>query len=291
MNTNKTNQQKQYPLISPMAVFTVFTALLMVLMISCSSKVNKTDPTDVILGETTFVIVVNPLINDLNDVDVPQPGIPVDGVLIDGGSRSATTGPEGIGVLGSVAHGAVTLRFRFDSIDEDLTQSIRERDLVELAVSLSPDGAFEMARVVYEFGAEVVELSQDNTLDEVNNALSASDRIVLLTDGIYSGDLELSGSNVTLFGAGVTGGRVTIEGNVTISGSGNRIRGAYITGDLDVSGSDAGVSFSAIDGSSSFSGSDSVLLHNTFCGDVQISGSSNRVLGNAGIDPIEAVCP
>lgn len=291
MNTNKTNQEKQYPHISPMAGFPVFTALLMVLMISCGSKGNNTDPTDVTLGEATFVIVVNPLINDVNDVSVPQPGTPVDGVLINGGSRSATTGPEGIAVLGSVDHGAVPLRFRFDSIDEDLTQNIREHDLVELAVSLSPDGALEMARIVYEFGAEVVELNQDNTLDDVNNALSASDRIVLLTDGIYSGDLELSGSNVTLFGAGVMGGRVTIEGNVTISGSGNRIRGAYITGDLDVSGSDAGVSFSAIDGFSSFSGSDSVLLQNTFCGDVEISGSGTHVLGNAGIEPIEAVCP
>jgi len=291
MNKNKTNQKKQFAPIPPLSVFAVFAVLVMLSVISCSSKGNNTDPTDVTLGETTFVIVVNPFINDLNDVSVPSPGTPVDGVLIDGGSRSATTGDEGIAVLGSVDHGAVPLRFRFDSIDEDLTQSIKEGDLVELAVSLSPDGAFEMARVVYEFGAEVVELNEDNTLDEVNDALSASDRIVLLTDGIYSGDLELSGSNVTLFGAGVTGGRVTIDGKVTISGSGNRIRGAYIMGDLDVSGSDAGVSFSVIDGSSSLSGSDSVLLHNTFCGDVQISGSSTGVLGNAGIDPIQAVCP
>ena len=261
------------------------------MLLACGPEPDPHDPTDVELGETTFVVVVNPTINDLNDVVVPEPGEVVADVSIDGGGQSVVTGAEGIGVLGGVDAGAVALRFRAGDIDSELTESIAEKDLVELAVSVTADAAARMARVVYAFGAEVVELGADNTIEQVNDALSASDRIVLLSDGVYTGDLELSGSSVTLFGAGTLGGRVTIEGNVTVSGSDNRIRGAHITGDLDMSGSNAGLSFSTIDGAVTVSGSDSVLLQNTFCGAVDIGGSGTYALGNRGMEPLTHTCP
>jgi hypothetical protein len=265
--------------------------VLVLLGLACGPKLDPLDPTDVELGETTFVVVVNPTINDVNDVTLPEPGSIRGNVRIDGGGTSVATESAGIGVLGSVDHGDVVLRFRSDGLDANLEQNIRERDLVELAVSLTESGAQEMARVVYRFGSEVIELDQEATVDDVNDALSASNRIVLLTGGSYTGDLELSGSSVTLFGAGVLGGRVTIEGSVTVSGSGNRIRGTRIVGDLDMSGSDAGLSFSTIEGEALVSGSDSVLLENTFCGGVDISGGGTTVLGNAGLAPVEAACP
>ena len=267
------------------------TACILAMLVACGPSPDPHDPTDVELGETTFVVVVNPTINDLNDVAVPEPGEVVADVSIDGGGQSVVTGTEGVGVLGGVDAGAVALTFHSGAIDVDLTESIAEQDLVELAVSVTPDGASRMARVVYAFGAEVVELAADSTIEQVNDALSASDRIVLLSDGVYTGDLELSGSSVTLFGAGTLGGRVTIEGNVTVSGSDNRIRGAHITGDLDMSGSNAGLSFSTIDGDVTVSGSDSVLLQNTFCGLVDIGGSGTYALGNLGMAPLTHSCP
>jgi hypothetical protein len=141
-----------------------------------------------------------------------------------------------------------------------------------------------MARVVYAFGAQVVEIGPESSASEVNSALSGSNRIVLLSGGIYEGDLDFSGSNVTLFGAGVFCGEVTILGDVTISGSNNRIRGAYIDGELTISGSDVGVSFSTFAGGVDISGSDSVLLENSVCAGLDISGSGTALLGNRGID-------
>lgn len=246
------------------------------------------DATNVTLGETTFVVVVNPTINDVNAHDVSEPGTTVEGVRVDGGGRSVSTSATGVGVLSGVEPGSVTLQFGADGIDEELTETISNRDLIEIAVAVTPDGASRMARVVYAFGAEVVELGEDSTNEQVNDALSASNRIVLLSDGVYTGDLELSGSSVTLFGASTEGGRVTIDGNVSLSGSGNRIRGAHITGDVEMSGSNQGLSFSTIDGLLTVSGSDSVLLNNTLCGQTEI-GDDTYALGNRGLAPL--TCP
>jgi hypothetical protein len=254
------------------------------LLAGCADEPENKDPTQVTLGETTFVVVVNPSINDLNDRTVPQPGAVRDGVTATARPISATTGPLGIAVLRAVDAGNVDLTLSGQGIDGVVATSIQARDLVEIAVAADDDGVAEMIRIVYRFGGEVIELHSDDPIDAVNDALSGSDRIVLLDGGVYSGNLEFSGSNVTLFGAGASGGEVTIVGDVTVSGSGNRIRGTRIEGDVDLSGSDAGISFSTIDGQVQVSGSDSVLLESVFCGAVDISGSGTTVLGNRGLD-------
>ncbi len=249
-----------------------------------------TNPTEVQLGETTFVFVLNPAVNDANQKDVPPPGPNQGGVGVsiqDG--PSGTTGMDGVNVFAPVEAGIRTVSFGDgDGNEGDLSVGIVEQDLREVAVALGADGAAEMVNVRYAFGGEVVEITSDMTVNDVNDALSASNVIVLVRGGTYTGDIDLSGSSVTLFGEGVEGGNVTLDGNVTVSGSGNRIRGARVTGDLLVGGSDAGISFSSVMGSLTIDGSDTALLSNAFCGNIDISGSGTVALGNAGMDPVPA---
>lgn len=274
-----------------MVLATAFLAALFLVLTACGpDDTDPTDPTDVTLGDTTFVVVVNPTVNDVNEPAMPEPGPQHSDVTVEAQSLAVTTGAEGVAVLSPLDAGNVDLFFDGDTMESSLTQPIDNRDLVEVAVATEDEDAHEMARIVYAFGGNIVELGEEDSIEDVEGALSASNQIVLLSGGTYTGDLDLSGSEVTLFGAGVTGGSVTIDGNVTISGSGNRIRGAHITGDLEVGGSDSGISFSSIDGAVDISGSDTVLLKNSFCGTLNISGGGTIALGNRGLDPLDADC-
>ncbi|MFW6067484.1 MAG: hypothetical protein ACOC97_04040 [Myxococcota bacterium] len=253
------------------------------------------DPTEIMLGETTFVTIVNPAVNEATDAVVPEPGTARSDVRVeaDGGGPSVRTDEDGVGVLSPVEAGSRTLSMSGEGIDGSLVEGIADRDLVELAIAGEGDRVERMARVVYAFGADVVELAADTPISEVNDALANSNRIVLLEGGTYEGDLEFSGSDVTLFGEGVGGGRVFIDGNVEVGGSGNRIRGATITGGLDVSGSDFGMSFSRVEGDVVLGGSDATLLQSGFCGSVDVGGSNIVALGNRGMAPVPAPadCP
>ncbi len=268
-------------------IATAAAAVLALTLAACGGD-GITDPTEVELGETTFVFVVNPTVNDATEGSVPAPGPNQGGVdisLQDGPSGS--TGTDGVSVFASVDTATHSV-----SLDDgegnagDLSLSIAERDLREVAVALDGGGAAEMANVRYEFGGEVVEITSDMSLSEVNEALSESNRIVLVRGGTYTGDIDFSGSNVTLFGEGAEGGNVTIDGDVTVSGSGNRLRGARVTGALVVPGSDAGISFSSVQDSLYVDGSDAVLINNSFCGSITIDGSGTVALGNAGMAPV-----
>lgn len=248
-----------------------------------------TNPIDVQLGETTYVFLLNPVVNDGNEATVPTPGAEQSGVSVsiqDG--ASGTTGTDGVAVFAPVAAGTRTVSFDAGGNQSTLSLSIADRDLRQVAVALDASGAAVMANVLYAFGGDVVEITPDQTVAEVNDALSGSNRIVLVRGGTYTGNIEFSGSNVTLFGEGAEGGSVTLNGNVTVSGSNNRLRGARITGDLAVPGSDAGISFSSVVGTLIVDGSDAVLLNNAFCGLVDVSGSGATALGNAGLAPLPA---
>ena len=256
----------------------------LVVALACSDDTG-TEPTDVTLGETTFVVLVNPIVNDDNATTVPPPGGTQSGVNVSvAGGPSGSTGASGVVVLAPVEPGAKTL-----SVDgSDVSVSIAAEDLREVAIALDGGSASVMANVRYAFGGQVIEITPSMSLTEVNNALSQSNTIVLFRAGSYTGDLQFSGSNVTLFGEGTTGGTVTLNGNVTVDGSGNRIRGTRITGNLSLPGSNAGISFSSVVGDLQLDGSGSTLLNNSFCGSVAISGSSLTALGNGGMAPIAA---
>jgi hypothetical protein len=235
------------------------------------------------------VYMLNPVVNDLNSVAVPPPGTTRSGVQVaitEG--PSGTTGSTGDVVLAPVGAGVRTTSFTSTEGNGELGLDIADGDLRETAVALDATGAANMANVLYAFGGTVVEITPTMTNAEVNAALSGSNLIVFLRAGTYQGNLDFSGSNVTLFGEGPQGGSVTIDGNVSISGSGNRFRGARITGDLSVPGSNAGISYSRVVGALTVGGSNVILLKNAFCGTATIGGSSLLALGNAGLAPLPA---
>lgn len=254
--------------------------------IACGGD-DGTSPTDVPFGVTTFVVLANPIVNDLNEANVPAPGSTRSGVNVSvADGPSGTTDANGVVVLSPVTAGAKTVSLSGGGSSSQVSASIAAKDLRELAVSLTQSGAQIMANVLYAFGGNVVEISPSMSLSEVNAALAQSGTIVFFKAGTYTGDLAFSGSNVTLFGEGNQGGSVTLNGNVTVDGSGNRIRGARITGSLTVPGSSFGMSFSRVVGAFSMDGSSGTLLNNALCGTVTIAGSGARLLGNAGLAPI-----
>ena len=248
-----------------------------------------TEPINVTFGETTFVVLVNPIVNDANNAVIPLPGATQSGVTVSAaGAASGTTDANGILVLSPVTMGTDTLALSGGGVSGELAVSIAEKDLREVAIALDGTGAAVMANIRYAFGAQVVEVTSSTPLAEVNAALTASNTIVFFSGGTYTGDLEFRGTNVTLFGEGDRGGQVTLTGNVTVLGDGNRLRGVRITGDLTVPGINAGISFSSVAGAFDFTGDGGTLLYNAFCGTVSVTADDATLLGNAGLDPIPA---
>jgi hypothetical protein len=246
-------------------------------------------PTDVVLGETTFVVVVNPAVNEVNELALPAPGAARDAVSVVDRELGVggLTGPDGIVIVAPLDPGGErVLELEGGGVAATLTETIADGDLVELAVAAEGSAAETMVRVVYPAARTVVEITPDMGVDAVNAELANSERIVLLRGGTYTGDLVFGGSRVTLFGEGETGGEVMIVGNVTVGGSDNGLRGMRVTGSLEVSGSGGAITFSQIDGPTSVSGSDVVLLGNAFCGTVALGGANIAVVGNEGLAPL-----
>jgi len=255
-------------------------SVCLVSALACSDSPTELEVT---FGETTFVVLVNPVVNDDNQATVPTPGSAQSGVSVSvAGGPSGSTNTTGVVVLSPIVPGTKTLSVG----GSDFTVGIIDEDLREVAVALDGGSASVMTNLQYAFGGQVVEITPSMSLTDVNAALSQSNTIVFFRAGIYTGNLEFSGSNVTLFGEGPTGGAVTLNGDVTVDGSANRIRGARITGSLSVPGSDVGVTFSRVMGALTIDGSDATLLNNAFCGSIAISGSGLTALGNAGMAPI-----
>lgn len=250
----------------------------------------EVDPTDVRFGDTALVVVVNPQINDANKRSVPAPGPTRPNLVLRSDDGIAdTTGADGIAVLAPLTAGMRTITVSGGDIDASFTVMLGAGALREVALSTTGTTAQVMVDLDYKTD-QVVELTPDMPNSAVNDALKVSDRVVFFKGGMYTGDLDFGGSRVTLFGEGVLGGAVTLQGNVTVSGSDSRIRGAHITGNLTMPASGLGLSFSRVDGTTSSSGSDATLLANALCGDETISGSGSVAVGNAGAAPI-ATCP
>lgn len=262
-------------------------SLAAIACLAASTACSSDSPTEleVTFGETTLVVLVNPVVNDDSEISVPLPGSEQSGVAVSAaGGASGSTDAVGVVVLSPVEPGTQTLSVG----GGEVTVSILDGDLREMAVALDGGVASVMADVEYALGGQVVEITPSMSLAEVNAALSESNTIVFFRSGTYAGDLEFSGSNVTLFGEGPTGGTVVLDGNVTVDGSFNRIRGARITGTLSVPGSDVGISFSRVSGDVQIDGSGTTLLANAFCGPVTVTGSGLTALGNAGMAPLSA---
>lgn len=254
-----------------------------------SSPTGPTAVAAIPYGQTTFAVLVNPVVNSINGAAVPEPGSARGGVRVavtDG--PSATSDDTGVVVLGPVPAGQTALAVSGGGHSGRVSVTIAAQELRELAVALNPSGAVVMANVPYEFGGRVVEVTSSMPIAQVNAALADSNLIVFFRSGTYTGDLVVAGSRVTLYGEGPRGGTVLLNGNVIVRGSNSRIRGARISGRLDVPASGFGMSFSRIGGVFNVSGSGAVLLNNAFCSSVVATGSNVTALGNMGAAPLPA---
>ncbi len=248
------------------------------------------NPTDVPFGTTAIVVVVNPWINDANTKTVPMPGGVRAGItLTTDDNVTATTGADGIAVLAPVTAGTRTVTVSGAVAGGTFTVMVADRTLREVALATDAGRAELMVNVDYKAN-QVFEVSPTMTNAEVNDVLKVSDRVVFLAGGTYQGDLDFSGSRITLFGEGVLGGSVILDGNVTVTGSDSRIRGAEITGTLTMPASKVGLSFSRVNGAMMSQGSDGMVLASALCGTETISGSGTIVLGTTGAAPMTS-CP
>jgi hypothetical protein len=249
------------------------------------------DPTDVPFGTTAIVVVVNPTINDANrSTGLPDPGDVAAGItLTTDDDVTATTGADGIAVLAPVTAGARTITVSGPFDGGTFTVMVADATLREVALATDTGRAEVMVNVDYK-ADQAFEVNPTMTTAEVNDVLAVSDRVVFFEGGNYTGDLTFGGSRVTLFGEGVLGGNVVLDGNITVTGSDSRIRGAHITGDLAMPASKVGLSFSRVDGAVTSEGSDGMLLANALCGSESVTGSGTVMVGNRGAAPI-AVCP
>jgi len=248
------------------------------------------DPTDIAFGTTAIVVVVNPVINDANMKTVPAPGAISSGItLTTDDNITATTGPSGIAVLAPVTPGTRTITVSGAVAGGSFTVTVADRTLREVALATEAGRAELMVNVDYK-ADQAIDVTPAMTNAEVNSALAVSDRVVFFHGGHYQGDLDFSGSRVTLFGEGVLGGKVFLDGNVSVTGSDSRIRGAQIAGNLTIPASKVGVTFSRVDGTMTYQASDGMMLANALCGAETISGSGTVVVGNAGAPPL-ATCP
>jgi hypothetical protein len=269
-------------------------ALPLTLLVACGSSSatppDASDPSSIPFGTTAIVVVVNPTINTANARSIAMPGGARPGVTVTSDDHVvATTDATGVAVLAPVTAGNRTLTISGGGATGTISVMIASGALLELAVASDPNGAQTMVQVDYKTD-QAVHVSPTMTNADVNNLLKTSDQVVFFAGGHYTGDLDFSGSRVTLFGEGLLGGKVFLDGNVTSSGSNNRIRGSHITGNLTIPASGVGLTFSRVDGTTTSMGSDGMLLANAMCGTETVTGSGTLVVGNAGMAPITA-CP
>lgn len=244
-------------------------------------------PTELTPGQTTWVLSLNPRINDASVVGLPRPGDERVGawIALEPGPSAISDG-DGIAVLSDLEAGPVTLLVGDASLSG---LQVTEGQWREVAVAKVGAELQVMADVRYRLrGVPVIEIDPTTPVEVVNEALKLSNRVVRIRGGHYAGDLVIKGSNVTLDGEGSHGRQTTLTGNVTVTGSSNRIRGIRLEGDLTMDGSFSALTFSEVTGAVSVAGSYNVFLQNVLCQGAQLRGTGGVLLENRGLAPLEA---
>lgn len=246
-------------------------------------------------GETAVVVVVNPVANEGNTAAPPAfVGTAHEGVAIDaepGGS--ATTDATGLAVLHDLSVGPADLLL--DGAPALPLDILGEGDVYDLAVAWDGQqvAAYDGFPIRYGVGGQILVIG---TTDDASTGLATDSAIVFFEDGIHVGNLLIEAEDVILYGEGLTGESVVVDGSVEVRGGNVRIRGVTITGDLVVFGNNFGMSFSVVEGATQLNGQAISFLRNVFCLGANVPSSNAALYDNWGLDaarpaPVEACTP
>lgn len=246
-------------------------------------------------GDSAVIAVVNPIVNTANTIDGPAPGDARAGIVVGANpGGTATTDATGLARVTPLVTGASDLVIGTAAALPFTVPTAG--DVYDLAVAY--DGAtatpFPNFPIRYGVGGRIVVLDSRASPPAVAEALSTDGNIVFFRNGRFVGDLNISGSDVILFGEDLTGREAVIDGSVTVNGTGVRIRGFTITGDVNVPGNDFGMAFATVHGATHLNGNGIALLRNVLCGAATVPSGNASLLDNAGLEPIllpAGVCP
>lgn len=249
------------------------------------------DTAEVQPGNSVLVVIANPVVNSPHSAGVPaEQGDGRQGIDVDpmpGGSAATV---DGVAVV-DVPVGAIDLQIGPAAL---LLKVTAEGELIDAPIAFNGERAAYFAGTPLRYpvgGTGVIRISPDTPAMELSQTLKADDAIVVLTPGVYVGDLMIKGNGVVVFGAGWGDLAVTIDGSVTVKSDGVRIRGVDITGRLDVTGDDSGVGFSRVLGTADIGGHGGVFVHNVFCSTASVSTTAATWLDNFGVAPLEIPPP
>lgn len=245
------------------------------------------DTAEVPPGSSLLVVIANPVVNSPHGTGVPaEQGDGRQDIDVDPAPGGAAATADGVAVV-DVPVGAIDLRIGPASLALEVTA---EGELIDAPIAFDGVRAAHFAGTPIRYplgGPGVIRVGPDTPATELTKALKTDDAIIVLTPGVYVGDLMIKGDDVVVFGAGWGDLEVVIDGSVVVKSEGVRIRGVGITGGLDVTGDDFGLGFSRVLGKASFTGEGGAFVHNVFCGTTSVSTAAATWLDNFGVAPIE----
>lgn len=273
----------------------LMTLVLSLNVVGCGDGLDFPVPPFRPFGDSAVVTIVNPVVNTAHNVGGPVPGDARSGILVDANpGGAATTDATGLARVEPLVVGTSALIIG-TAMPLSLTVPAAG-DVYDLAVAY--DGATATASpnfpIRYGVGGQIVVLDSRSSPAAVSEALSTDGNIVFFRNGTFVGNLNISGSDVILFGEDLTGRSAIINGSVTVNGTRVRIRGFTITGDVSVPGNDFGMAFTTVRGATHLNGNGIALLRNVLCGGATGGSGNLSLLDNAGLAPVPlpaGVCP
>ena len=258
-------------------VFGVFSFLV---MMGCSNDDNPTPiagPVALGFGEvTSAVVIVNPVINEGSSTTVTS-GLVRQGVNIKPGEMDAvTTDVTGLSVIMGLPTGTVPLQFDVGSVDLNVLQ---DKELYDVIVSYKDNVTEIIEEVRYPIGGAVIKVAPGQDL---SGPFNTDDAIIVLEEGIYEGDYNITAQGVLIFGAWdpTEGPKSVFTGNITVSGGGIRMRGIQNDGMLTVNANSYSAAFCNLN-DADIKGNNVSLIRNVFNGtQVSVPSSSAVLLDN-----------
>jgi hypothetical protein len=278
-----------------------FVLVLSLSLATASACKDEDEPTDeagdvdLPAGSTAIVVVLNPVPNVGHSVSLPSiTGTARDGVAVDANPGGEdVTNASGIAVVGAEV-GLTALRISDADAPPELTLDVLAAgDVYDAGVAYDGAGAeyFELTPIRYAVGQEsgAIFIDPGTAIADIELELETDDAVVVLRPGVYTGDLEIRGGRVLLFGEGFSESSVVIAGSVSALGEAVRLRGLTIEGNVTSAGNNFGMSFSEVRGSASITGNGGAFLRNVFCGQVSIPTDNAALLDNYGLEPLTSL--